>query len=166
MSFFLRRPPVRAAIICCLMVFQCHLLYQATFHQHPLTESAGGTSPAVSPGSSQSHPAAATELTCPVCQMVRHNLALPVADSPVLHGAASVSRLPLFCPGDYHSCQAIVLFGRAPPFPSLLAGPRFDGLRLSKIHGGKTRRLRKARCPGYPFPKAKSNLPRWCCQGT
>jgi len=78
-------------------------------------EVAGGISPALSQGSSQTRPAVATELTCPVCQMVRHNLALPVAGSPVFHAPASVSRLLLFWPADCHSRQGIVVFGRAPP---------------------------------------------------
>ena len=110
-----RRRPPRAAITCCLMVLQCHLLWMAMFHQHPLTAFAGGASTAVSQGSSQPRPAVATELTCTVCQIVRQSLALLVTGSAVLHAAASVSRLLLFCPGDYHSCQSIVLFGRAPP---------------------------------------------------
>jgi hypothetical protein len=115
MSRFAKRRPLRAAIICCLMVLQGHLLWLATFHQHPLTAFAGGASTAVSQGSSQPRPAVATELTCAVCQVVRHSLALPVTGSPALHAAASVSRLLLFCTGDYHSFQSIVVFGRAPP---------------------------------------------------
>jgi hypothetical protein len=84
-------------------------------HQHLLTGIAEGASPAVCQGSSQPRPAAATELTCTVCQMVRQSLALPVTGSPVLHAPAAVFRLLPFCPVDYHSCQLIVVFGRAPP---------------------------------------------------
>jgi hypothetical protein len=97
------------------MVLQGHLLWVATFHQHPLASFAGGASTAVCQGSSQPRPAVATELTCTVCQMVRQGLALPVTGSPVMHAGALVSRLLLFYPGDYHSRQAIVVFGRAPP---------------------------------------------------
>jgi hypothetical protein len=115
MRIFLRRRPFRAAIVCCLTVCQAYLLCVATLHQHPLTAFVGGASPGVSQGSSQPRPAMATELTCAICQVVRHSLALPVTGSLALHAAASVSRLLLSCPVDYHSCQAIVVFGRAPP---------------------------------------------------
>jgi hypothetical protein len=114
-STCLRRRPLRAAIICCLTVLQCHLLWVAMFHQHPLTAFAGGASTAVSQGSSQPRPPVTTELTCTVCQMVRQSLGLSVTASPALHAAVSVSRLLPFCPGDYHSYQSIVMLGRAPP---------------------------------------------------
>ena len=114
-STYLRRRPLRAAIICCLMLLQCHLLWVAMSHQHPLTVFAGGASTAVSQGSSQPRPPVATELTCSVCQMVRQSLGLSVTGYPALHAAVSVSRLLPFCPGDYHSYQSIVVFGRAPP---------------------------------------------------
>jgi len=111
----LRRRPLRAAIICCLTVLQCHLLWVAVFHQHPLTAFAGGASTAVSQGSSQPRPPVATESTCTVCQMVRQSLGLSLTGSPALHVAVSVSLLLPFCPGDYHSYPSIVVFGRAPP---------------------------------------------------
>jgi hypothetical protein len=97
------------------MVLQGHLLCVAMLHQHPLRAFAGDACTAVSQGSSQPCSPVATELSCTVCQMVRQSLALPVTGSPVLHAAASVSRLLLFWPVDYHSCQSIIVFGRAPP---------------------------------------------------
>ena len=112
---FLKRRPLRAAIICCLMVLQGNLLWMAMLHQHSIRAFAGGASTALSQGSSQPSPAVATELTCTVCQIVRQSLALPVTGSPLLHAAASVSRLVLLRPGDYHSYQPIIVFGRAPP---------------------------------------------------
>jgi len=115
MMLFLGRRPARAAIICCLILLQGHLLWLATFHQHALTGFDGAASPAASQGSSQPRPTAAAELTCTVCQMIRHNLALPVTLSPLLRAAASVTHLLFFCPGDYHFRQSTVLFGRAPP---------------------------------------------------
>jgi hypothetical protein len=97
------------------MVLQCHLLWVAMFHQHPLTALAGGASTAVSQGSSQPRPPVATELTCTVCQIVRQSLALPVTGSAALHAAASAFHLLLNRPLAYHSYQLIVVFGRAPP---------------------------------------------------
>ena len=115
MRIFLRRSPLRATIICCLTLLQGHLLWLVTFHQHPLTAFSRGASSAVSQGASQPRAPVVTRLNCSVCQMVRHSLALPLAEFPVLHAAASVSRLFLFCPGGYHSYQASAIFGRAPP---------------------------------------------------
>jgi len=115
MSIYLRRRPLRVAIICCLMLLQGHLLWLATFHEHPMPAFAGGASTAVSQGSSQPSAPVATQLNCSVCQMVRQSLGLPLAASPVLHAAVSVSRLLLCRTGDYHSYQASVVFGRAPP---------------------------------------------------
>jgi len=54
-------------------------------------------------------------LSCGLCQMVRHSLALPVTGSPVTYAAPFVSHLLLFRAGDYYSCLSIVLHGRAPP---------------------------------------------------
>ena len=106
---------MRAAIICCLLVLQGNLLWLATFHQHPFAEFAGGTSPAIHQRNLQPRPALASELSCGLCQMVRHSLALPVTGSPVLYAAPLVSRLLGFRAGDYYSCQSFVLHGRAPP---------------------------------------------------
>jgi hypothetical protein len=114
-STYLRRRSLRAAITCCLMVLQCHLLWVAMFHQHPMTAFAGGASTAVSQGGSQPRPPVATELTCTVCQIVRQSLGLTVAGSPVLYVAAATSHLPLFRPLAYYSYLSIVVFGRAPP---------------------------------------------------
>jgi len=97
------------------MVLQCHLLWVAMFHQHPLTEFAGGASTAISQGSSQPPPLVATEWTCSLCQTMRHSLGLSVTGSQLLHVAVSVSRLLPFCPGDYHSYTSIAVLGRAPP---------------------------------------------------
>jgi hypothetical protein len=97
------------------MLLQGHLLCVAVLHQHPLAAFTGGAVAAVSQSSWQARPPLANELTCTVCQMIRHSLALPVTGSPVLHAAASVSRLLLFSPVGYHSCRSIVVFGRAPP---------------------------------------------------
>jgi len=99
------------------MVLQCHLLWVAMFHQHPLAAFAGGASTAVSQGSSQPRPPVATESTCTVCQIVRQSLALPVTGSPALYVAAAASHLLLFRPLAYYSCPSIVVFGRAPPLP-------------------------------------------------
>jgi len=115
MSVFLRRRPVRAALIYCLLVLQGHLLWLSMLHQHPLTAFARRASTAVSQGGSQPRPPVATELTCNVCQIFRHSLALPVTAFQALHTAASISRLLLFCPADYHFCQSSVVLWRAPP---------------------------------------------------
>ena len=127
MSVFLSRRPVRAALIYCLLVLQGHLLWLSMLHQHPLTAFARRASTAVSQGGSQPYPPVATELTCNVCQIFRHSLALPVTAFQALHAAASISRLLLFCPADYHFCQSTVVLWRAPPlsYPSPHAGPRF-----------------------------------------
>jgi hypothetical protein len=85
------------------------------FHQHPFTAFAGGASTTVSQGSSLPSPPVATELTCSLCQIVRHSLGLSVTGSQLLHVAVSVSYLFPFSPGDYHSYQSIVVLGRAPP---------------------------------------------------
>ncbi|MGD0128480.1 MAG: hypothetical protein ABSF46_24235 [Terriglobia bacterium] len=106
---------VRAAIICCLLVLQGNLLWLATFHQHPFEEFAGGTSPAIHQRNLQPRPALASELSCGLCQMVRHSLALPVTGLPVFYAEPLVSRLLVFRVGDYYSRQSIVLYGRAPP---------------------------------------------------
>jgi len=97
------------------LALQGHLLWLSTFHQHPLTEFVVEASTAVSRGSSQPRPGLANELSCGLCQMVRQTQALPVTGSPVLHVAASVSRLLLFSPGDSYTRQSIVLLVRAPP---------------------------------------------------
>jgi hypothetical protein len=97
------------------MVLQCHLLWVAMFHQHPLTALAGGASTAISQGSSLPSPPLATEWTCSLCQVMRQGLGLSVTGSPLLHVAVSVSRLLPFCPGDYHSYTSIAVLGRAPP---------------------------------------------------
>jgi len=96
-------------------MFQGHLLWLSMLHQHPLTAFARGASTAVSQGGSQAHPPVATELTCNVCQIVRHSLALPVTAFQAMHAATSISRLLLFCPADYHFCQLTVVLSRAPP---------------------------------------------------
>ena len=115
MSIFPGRRNVRAAIVCCLLMLQGNLLWLSTFHQHPFAELAGGTSPAIHQGSLQPRPAMASELSCGLCQMVRHSLALPVTGSPALYAAPLVSRLLLFQAGDYYSRQLSVPQGRAPP---------------------------------------------------
>ena len=100
---------------CCLLMLQGHLLWLATYHQHPAVEFAAGTSPAIHQGNLQSRPALAGELSCGLCQMVRQNLALPVAGSLVLYFAPLVSRLLFFHARDYRSCEPIAPRGRAPP---------------------------------------------------
>ena len=96
-------------------MLQGYLLLVAMLHQHPLAGFAGGASTEVSQGCSQPAPPLATELTCVLCQIVRRNLALPVAGSPAAHAVVSVSRLLVFCPTDYHSYQPSAIFRRAPP---------------------------------------------------
>jgi len=115
MSNFPERRAVRAAIICCLLMLQGNLLWLATFHQHPFAELARGTSPAIHQRSLLQCPALASELSCGLCQMVRHSLALPVAGSPVMYAAPLVCHLLLFRAGDYNSFLSIVRHGRAPP---------------------------------------------------
>ena len=106
---------MRAAVVCCLLMLQANLLWLATFHQHPFAEFAAETSPVVHQGSLQPRPALASELSCGLCQMVRHSLALPITESPVLYAAPLVSPLLFFRAGVYYSRQSIVLHGRAPP---------------------------------------------------
>jgi len=115
MSIFLRGRSLRAATVCCLMVLQGQLLWLATYHQHTIVVFPQATPTAFSQAGLPSPPGVASELSCGLCQMVRHSQALPMLGSPALRAAASVSRPPLFSPHDYYSCQAIVLFGRAPP---------------------------------------------------
>jgi hypothetical protein len=115
MSIFLTRWPLRMATVCCLMVFQGHLLWLATSHQHPLVALARAASTAFSQGSLASPSGVASELSCGLCQMVRHSQALLMIGSPALRATVSVSSPPFFSPEVYHSRQAIVLFGRAPP---------------------------------------------------
>jgi hypothetical protein len=103
------------AVIGCLMVLQCHLLWVAVSHQHPLTAFAGGASTAVSQGSAQPSSPVTTELTCSLCQIVRQGLGLSVTGSPPPYIAVTVSHLLPFSPGDYHSYQSIMVLGRAPP---------------------------------------------------
>ena len=105
----------RAVTIRCLALLQCQLLWVAMLHQHPVAAFAESTPAAVSQGSSPTSPVVAGELTCTVCQMVRHSLALPVGGLPALPAAAAVSRLLLFLPAHYHSYSSTVVLGRAPP---------------------------------------------------
>ena len=115
MSIFPGRRNMRAAIICCLLMLQGNLLWLSTFHQHLFAEFARGSSPAIHQGNLQPRPALASELSCELCQMVRHSLALPVSGSPVLYAAPLESRLLFFQVGNFYSHQSIVLQGRAPP---------------------------------------------------
>jgi len=85
------------------------------FHQHPLTSLAGGASNSFSQGSSQPPPPVATELTCSLCQVMRHSLGLSVTGSLLLRVAVSLSHLLPFCPGDYRSHPLVAVLGRAPP---------------------------------------------------
>jgi hypothetical protein len=99
-----------------LVFLQCHLLALSMLHQHPAAwQRAANESGPVLQRVSQTIPAVAAELTCALCQIVRHGLALPVRCSPVGREATPASHPLLFLPADYHSQSVAVLSDRAPP---------------------------------------------------
>ena len=112
---FLSRRPFGAIVSGCLVFLQCHLLGLAMLHQHPARRGAATESTPVLQSASQAAPADVSELTCALCQIVRHGLALPVRYSPAEREVTPASHPLLFLPADYHSQSAAVLSGRAPP---------------------------------------------------